>query len=585
MAKPTTNKIKLRKRGAVQRTTTAAGEDKWVRVAPRIKLRAIGTRVDGTHLAEIRFRPLKGKIRSEFVEWSLMITEKKTELKAKLAALGYDWPKDKATSDAVWAAVVGTRPKNEFLSVNTPGWHRNGFVLPGKFFCSDPTAVPVVIDPNSVEHVGAFLSGEGDLSDWQRTVGRLAQKSSPLRVAISAALAAPLLRKLNMDSFAINWFGQTSEGKSFLLKVGASVSGLIGPDGLPGWADTEAAFEGQAMGHRDCMMPLDETADGEHKMSLDQKARMLAFVIARNRPRRFSKGYEKQHGLQNREYRIVVQSSSERALRDIARDAGKQRLGGEEVRFTDVPASEPGSQGIFDGNIKQTDGTALSEITKGWVEDTATAARRYQGHVLPAFLDKLTRDKNWEATVRKYREQFETDVETKDLKAIYRIRSNFALIWAAGALAIDYGVLPWKKSRLLKAVKKCFERAVGALQKPEAVEAAGLAQNASDDLLKTLKKKLAQCKLCPVKPRKKVSEQEVEQRRDADGFIIDGATYLKQDRVKAWFPDKSSRTALRRTGVFHATRPDTSTVSKKITGIAGKPRYYAINASALERSA
>ena len=309
--------------------------------------------------------------------------------------------------DAVWAAVVGTRPKKEFLSVSTPGWHGGGFVLPGKFFCSDVTAVPVIIDPNSVEHVGAFLRGEGDLSDWQRTVGRLARKSSPLRVAISAALAAPLLRKLNMDSFGINWFGQTSEGKSFLLKAGASVAGLIGPDGLPGWADTEAAFEGQAMGHRDCMMPLDETADGEHKMPLDQKARMLAFVIARNRPRKYSKKYEKQHGLQNREYRIVVQSSSERALRDIARNAGNQRLGGEEVRFTDVPASEPGSQGIIDGNIRPADGTTLSEITKGWIEENSAAARRYQGHVLPAFLDKLTKDKNWEATVRKYMQRFE----------------------------------------------------------------------------------------------------------------------------------------------------------------------------------
>ena len=44
MAMSTTNKIKLTKRGAVKRTTTAAGKDKWVRVAPRIQLRAIGTR-------------------------------------------------------------------------------------------------------------------------------------------------------------------------------------------------------------------------------------------------------------------------------------------------------------------------------------------------------------------------------------------------------------------------------------------------------------------------------------------------------------------------------------------------------------
>jgi hypothetical protein len=173
MAQPTTIKIKLTKRGALQRTTTAAGKSEWVKIAPRIQLRAIGTRLDGTHLAEIRFRPLKGKARSEFVDWSIMITEKKTDLKARLAALGYDWPMDKATSDAVWAAVVTARPKKEFLSVGTPGWHGDGFVLPGKFFCSDATAVPVIIDPNSVEHVGSFLKGEGDLPDWQRTIGKL----------------------------------------------------------------------------------------------------------------------------------------------------------------------------------------------------------------------------------------------------------------------------------------------------------------------------------------------------------------------------------------------------------------------------
>jgi hypothetical protein len=248
-------------------------------------------------------------------------------------------------------------------------------------------------------------------------------------------------------------------------------------------------------------------------MPLDEKARMLAFVIARNRPRKFSKGYEKQHGLQNREYRIVVQSSSERALRDIAREAGKQRLGGEEVRFTDVPASEPGSQGIIDGNIRPADGTTLSQITQGWIEENSAAARRYQGHVLPAFLYKLTKDKNWEATVRKYIKQFEGTIQTKDLKTIYRIRSNFGIFWAAGALAIDYDVLSWKKSRLLKAVTKCFHRAVGELQSPETVEAATSTQNAAEDPLKTLKEKLDQGKLSVITPRKKVSDDDAEKGR------------------------------------------------------------------------
>ena len=99
---------------------------------------------------------------------------------------------------------------------------------------------------------------------------------------------------------------------------------------------------------------------------------MLAFVIARNRPRKLSKKYEQEHGLGKRDYRILVQSSSERALRDIARDAGDPRLGGEEVRFMDVPASEPGSQGIFDGKLEP-------ELDKSLLDTAKAIVERYVG--------------------------------------------------------------------------------------------------------------------------------------------------------------------------------------------------------------
>jgi len=176
-------------------------------------------------------------------------------------------------------------------------------------------------------------------------------------------------------------------------------------------------------------------------------------------------------------------------------------------------------------------------------------------------------------------------VDAPNSTALYRIRSNFAVIWAAGALAIDYGVLPWTKSRLRKAIEKCFHRALSVLQSPETVEAAGSDQNTFEHLLKTFNERLGQCKLCAITPRTKVSDEEVALRQRADGFIINGITYVKQDRLKAWFPEKSDRTLLRQAGMFHMKRRDTSTVDKKIAGIEGKPRYYAIKASALERSA
>ncbi len=575
--------IKLTRRGAFAVRTLANGRTETTRVAPRIQLRAIGTRpADGTHLVEIRFQPKKGKVRSEFLELSYLLPRKRNQLQERLADLGYAWPLNKNVADAIWYALAKAQPKKEFIWVGAPGWYGDGFALPDRFFSPDASATPVLIDPRSKAHVGAFISGEGSLRGWKKSVGKLAVKSSPLRVSIAATLAAPLLRKLGMDSFAINWFGPTSEGKSFLLKAGASVSGLIGPDGVPGWADSEPAFEGQAMGHRDCMMPLDETADGENKMPLEKKARMLAFVIARNRPRKFSKQYEQEHNLGNREYRIIVLSSSERALRDVAKDAGDPRLGGEEVRFMDVPASEPGSQGIFDGKLKREKDKSLLETAKAIVERTLALAISNQGHVLPAFLDRLMKDKNWEATIRRYKAQFESEVDAPDERAIYRIRSNFAVIWAAAALAIDYKLLPWKKRGTLRAIEKCFQRCISALASPPSSEMAESPPSTSANLLRTLKAKLDQCDLRSIQQRKKATKNELTARQKADGFIIDGVTYLKNDRVEEWFPSSQDRSKLRKAGIFRTKRKDTPTVDKKISGIKGKPRYYAINDKALD---
>jgi Domain of unknown function (DUF927) len=577
MASSMTPKLRLTKGGVFQN-----GEI----VAPAIRLLARGQRAkDDSFIARVRFRDMNGVDKSIYLEWEFTLPEKKRELKSKLATAGYRWPRDKTLSGAIWAALVDTEPKRKFILASAPGWYEAGFALPGKFFCPDKNTEPVEIDPDSIEHVGSFTTGQGDLCDWQRHVAKPARKSSPLCVSISAAFAAPLLRKLNMDSFAINWFSDTSEGKTLTLKLAASVAGLFGPGGgLPSWADSEAGFEGQAMGQRDCVLPLDETADGEKEMPLEKRARMLAFRIARNRPRKLSSAYERAHGLKGRDYRVIVLSSSERALTEVAIKAGSCRLGGEEVRLIDVPASEPGSAGVFDGKIEKDDGRTLLETTKAVVETLGASAIKYQGHAFTAFLCELTRDKDWEKKVRAYKSEFESKVAAPNSTALHRIRSNFAIIWAGGALAIDYGVLPWKKSRLRKAVAKCFHRAVSVLQSPDAAKAPGSDPSTPTDLLATLKQRLARCKLCAIMPHTKVSDEQLASRRQADGFVINGVTYVKHDRLNAWFPEKSARIALRQAGVFHTRRPDTSTVEKKIAGIKGKPRYYGIKAEALGRS-
>ena len=268
--------IELAANGVFQIRITTAGDAERKRIAKPIRLRAIGERENGVTVAQIRFRTRHGHNLREFFSWSDLLSENRKTIKNRLADLGYEWPSDGTLSQAILDALEQSRPKRTFLLVRAPGWYGSAFAIPGQAFAPGEDGTEVYIDPNSDAHVGAFIRGEGSLKDWQERVAKPSRKSSRLRLSIAAALAAPFLRKLGMDSFGINWFSDTSDGKTLCLVVAASIAGLAGDEGLPCWADSEAGLEAIARGHRDCVMPLDESADGEHQMPLEKKSHMVA---------------------------------------------------------------------------------------------------------------------------------------------------------------------------------------------------------------------------------------------------------------------------------------------------------------------
>jgi len=342
-----------------------------------------------------------------------------------------------------------------------------------------------------------------------------------------------------------------------------------------------AGLEDQARGHRDCLMPLDESADRDHvQMSLENKARMLAFLFARNRPRKLSRVYERNNVLRNREWRIAVLSSSERALSEVAMSAGQRRLGGEDVRFTDVPASEANALGIFDGEIEATPGMTASETTKQIVQGLSENAIRYQGHAKRFFMKRYMADSNGLVKVEKYKAKFETTVQVRDDRKFYRIRSNFAAIFAAAALGIDYGVLPWGKRATFKAIEKCLLLALAQLDAAQHGPAEDAAPIRLERLVNQLKVFLTKANIEVVRQGARATTSECERLQKADGFLIDGKVYLKNDRFRRWFVDGPSRSVLiaylKQTTALCWNRADTPTIEKKISGISGKLRYYAI---------
>lgn len=579
--------IELTKRGVFRTSMDPVGEVKREKIARSIRLRAIGVREDGVTLAQIEFRTRHGDKRFEFFPWSALLPEKNIHtIKFRLADRGYEWPQDPELSSAMMEALEKSLPKRKFQMVRAPGWYGSMFVIPGQAFGPADNEVEVYIDPESDAHVGAFVLGEGSLKDWQELVANPSSKSSRLRLSIAAALAAPFLRPLGMDLFGINWFSETSDGKTLCLMIAASVAGLVGNDGLPCWADLQSGIEALARGHRDSVMPLDETADGEHQMPLEKQSQMIAFLIARGRPRKLSPVYERNHNLTNREFRIIPLSSSERALGQIARAANARRLGGEEVRFMDIQASEPGSSGIFDGKITARPGKSLPETTKELVETLRANAIKHQGHAIRALLPTYVNDPHGLETLKKHKQQFEREAAIAGAhNAHYRVRSNFAIMYGATALAIDYEILPWSKGSTFHAIEKCMRLALATLETGHTHVASTTPALELHHLGKTLWEQLARADIVRVKPKQKVSKKQARSRQNADGFKINGEIYVKPDRFKRWFPAQYERNALKERKVIVTGRKDTATVEKKIGGIQGKPRYYAIDVRALRRLA
>ncbi len=165
--------------------------------------------------------------------------------------------------------------------------------------------------------------------------------------------------------------------------------------------------------------------------------------------------------------------------------------------------------------------------------------------------------------------------------AHYRVRSNFAVLYAAAALAIDYEILPWKKTPTFRAIEKCMRLALATLATGTKEPAATAPAVDAHHLGRALKGRLAKAELVVVKPKQKVTEEQARARRKADGFKINGEIYVEPDRFKRWFPSQPERTSLKEQKVILAGREDTATIEKKIGGIEGKPRYYAIDVRAL----
>jgi putative DNA primase/helicase len=128
------------------------------------------------------------------------------------------------------------------------------FVLPSE------TIGPVAAETVILEcAASAPYEVRGTLADWRAGVGALASGHVLPQLAISAAIAGPLLALAGGEGGGVHFHGLSSKGKTTILQAAASVWGRGASDGyVRTWRATANGLEGGAALATDTALVLDE---------------------------------------------------------------------------------------------------------------------------------------------------------------------------------------------------------------------------------------------------------------------------------------------------------------------------------------
>lgn len=246
--------------------------------------------------------------------------------------------------------------------------------------------------------------------------------------------AAPNLRPFSISSFGFNLSGVTSSGKTFCVRSAASAAGLNSSEGPATWDASLAGLEQRALGHRDSMVPLDDTSN----LPQPELAKLVTFRLAGNRPKAKAGQYVIANDIVDLDWRVIPLSTSEDPIWQQMIKPGRGRVRGEEVRMINVRAGVSDKGDIFDGpNADARVGSTLEERLQ-FVEKQEKLTQDYQGEAFRAYLAKRCADKRAEETLKKYMNQFlEAASLPEQFRWLGRMRRLFAVVYASAAQATE----------------------------------------------------------------------------------------------------------------------------------------------------
>ncbi|MGX9963140.1 DUF927 domain-containing protein [Roseomonas sp. F4] len=352
--------------------------------------------------------------------------------------------------------IGGVRSKRRRICVDRTGWHlangKNVFILPGGE-AYGPAASSVILQTEHAGTDGAFLAA-GTLADWQQGVGRLASGNHRTMLAICIALATPLMDIVGGDSGGFHLVGTSQTGKS----TSAYAAGSVWGKGARGaqvrqWRATANGLESAAAETSDTVLILDEMGMASSNEVADT-IYMLANGSGKQRAGRDGGGRK------TRTWRTLFLSTGEVTLGTKLLEAGRKLMAGLEVRLVNLPADAGMGMGVFQHLHDHEKPQELAKaIEVGARTSYGTAGRAFLTHLVRA---RVTDAKGLEARVKQAQAGFAKKHVPEDAAGQVRsVADRFALVGAAGELAIAWGVLPWRRGEAMEAAAACFRTWLG----------------------------------------------------------------------------------------------------------------------------
>jgi uncharacterized protein (DUF927 family) len=383
-------------------------------------------------------------------QWAMpqdMVHRDGNDIAAELQGAGLSCATPRQAHDLLKQFFAGVRSTERARCVDQSGWHGDVFVLPsGIVIGAKPDSI--VLQAERTMQDNAF-DIRGTLPEWKSNVAAKAIGNSRLILATSTAFAALLLDITNDQPGGVQLRGDSQTGKTTATYMLASVWGPGDPKAgqVRSWCSTANGMEAVATLFNDMTLALDEIGQADAR-----EAGAMIYMLANQTGKlRMTRSGGTQR---TRTFRLLVFSTGEVSLADKISEAGAQSHAGQEVRLLEVPSDAGKGMGVFEVLHGAPGGGAFSDQIR-------EATRRYCGTAGPAFLQRLVaaRQDNPDkllATVNALRERCLSKLDVGNDGQVRSAAMRFALIGAAGELAIEYGVLPWPPGTALNGVKTCF---------------------------------------------------------------------------------------------------------------------------------